>query len=202
MANKESSLLNMSEFILKKTSRSWKSSPFSMIIQDRYGTNVGEIKPTAQNSRWYVNDEKITLFDSKDSSISVDFQDSFLKETVYHAWDDDEDILIGSMYSKYIGAGVSFKNSNHKTLLTTDAFGESYRANNQLGTVHYFENDNKRKIAKLVKNIQYVANDKAWKWNIPVYTIYFKIIDPDFYKKIIFGFFLSFFAAYPHIEFF
>ena len=59
---------------------------------------------------------------------------------------------------------------------------------------------NNRKIAKLVKNIQYVANDKAWKWNIPVYTIYFKIIDPDFDKKTIFGFLLSFLAAHPHLE--
>ena len=116
MDNKESSLLSTPEFILKKTSRSWKSSPFSMVIQDRYGTNVGEIKPSAQNSRWYVNDEKITLLDSNDSSISVNFQYSFFKRTVYCVWDNDEDILIGSMHSKYIGTGVSFKSSNHKDI--------------------------------------------------------------------------------------
>ena len=163
MVNKQpSSLFTVSEFILKKTSRSWKSSLCSMIIQDTHGANVGEIKPAKQNSRWYVNDDKITLFDSNNHVISINSQHSFLKHTVYHACDDNG-ILIGSMHSKYFGTGVNFKDPNCKTLLTTDTFGEEYRANNQLGTVHYFENNDNRKIAKLVKNIQYMANDKAWK---------------------------------------
>ena len=140
VSKQSSSLFAVSEFILKKTPRSWKSSPFSMIIQDTHGINVGEIKPTEQDSRWYVSDDKITLFDSSNPVISINPQHSFLKHTVYHACDDNG-ILIGSMHSKYVGTSANFKDSYCKTLLTTDTFGEEYRANNQLGTVHYFEND-------------------------------------------------------------